>query len=155
MKIFKRILSGALLISLLVLATFITWLYSQIESSLPILNGNKAVFGLHASTTINRDKQGIATIRAENRNDVAVALGFVHAQERFFQMDLLRRNAAGELASLFGSAALQHDKLIRRHRFRDRARLIVAQLPDSELALLQAYTRGVNQGLKSLNAPPL
>lgn len=154
MIIFKRILSGFLLISLLILATFITWLYSQIESSLPILNGNKAVFGLQTSATINRDKQGIATIKAESRNDVAVALGFVHAQERFFQMDLLRRNAAGELASLFGSVALQHDKLIRRHRFRDRARLIIAQLPDSELALLQAYTRGVNQGLKSLNAPP-
>lgn len=154
MKTFKKLLFGFLLISLLVIATASTWLYSKIDSALPILDGKKTVFGLKKSATIERDEQGIATIKAQNRNDIAVALGFVHAQERFFQMDLLRRNSAGELASLFGPLALDYDKSIRRHRFRDRARVIVAQLPKKQLELIKAYTRGVNQGLKYLKSSP-
>ncbi|ALO34143.1 penicillin amidase [Colwellia sp. MT41] len=150
----KKILTGFLLISLLVLATALTWLYSKVDSALPLLDGKKTVFGLKKTAIIERDQQGIATIKAESRADIAVALGFVHAQERFFQMDLLRRNSAGELASLFGVVALDYDKSIRKHRFRDRARAIVAQLPQEQLDLVKAYTRGVNQGLKYLSSSP-
>jgi len=150
----KKLLSGLLLISLLVIATGLTWLYSKVDSALPLLEGKKTVFGLNKAVIIERDKQGIATLKAQSRADVAVALGFVHAQERFFQMDLLRRKSAGELASLFGSKALNYDKSIRKHRFRDRARAIVAQLPTEEVELLKAYTHGVNQGLKFLNSSP-
>ncbi len=154
MKKLKKVLTGSLLISFLVIATASTWLYSKIDAALPLLDGKKTVFGLKKSAIIERDKQGIATIKAQNRSDIAVALGFVHAQERFFQMDLLRRNAAGELASLFGVQALDYDKSIRKHRFRERARAIVAQLPHQQLELIKAYTRGVNQGLKYLNSSP-
>lgn len=154
MNTVKKSLVSLLLISFLVLATALTWLYSKIDGALPLLDGKKTVFGLKKSVSIERDLQGIATLKAQNRSDIAVALGFVHAQERFFQMDLLRRNSAGELASLFGSVALDYDKSIRRHRFRDRARAIVEQLPPAQLALLKAYTRGVNQGLKYLRASP-
>jgi len=154
MKKLKKVLTGSLLISLLVIATASTWLYSKIDGALPVLNGEKTVFGLKKSAIIERDKQGIVTIKAQNRSDIAVALGFVHAQERFFQMDLLRRNSAGELASLFGIRALDYDKSIRKHRFRERARAIAAQLPHKELELIKAYTRGVNQGLKYLNSSP-
>jgi len=154
MQKMKRLLVGFTLISLLVTATGLTWLYSKVDSALPILDGKKTVFGLKESAIIERDEQGIATIKAQSRADIAVALGFVHAQERFFQMDLLRRNSAGELASLFGPVALDYDKSIRRHRFRDRARTIVAQLPKEQVDLLKSYTRGVNQGLKFLNSSP-
>lgn len=150
----KKVLAGSLLISLLVIATASTWLYSKVDGALPVLDGTKTVFGLKKSAIIERDEQGIVTIKAKNRSDVAVTLGFVHAQERFFQMDLLRRNAAGELASLFGVRALNYDKSIRRHRFRERARAIVSQLPSNQLELIKAYTRGVNQGLKYLNSAP-
>lgn len=150
----KKVLAGALLVSLLVIATTSTWLYSKVDGALPVLDGVKTVFGLKKSTVIERDEQGIVTIKAQNRSDIAVGLGFVHAQERFFQMDLLRRNAAGELASLFGVRALDYDKSIRKHRFRERARIIVAQLPDNQLELIKAYTRGVNEGLKYLNSAP-
>ena len=149
-----KLLSAFLLVSILLLGTALTWLYSKVDSALPILDGKKTVFGLTQTAVIERDKQGIATIKAQNRADISVALGFVHAQERFFQMDLLRRNSAGELASLFGPIALDYDKSIRRHRFRDRARKIVEQLPPVQLDLLQAYTRGVNQGLKYLHSSP-
>ncbi|GAA6173268.1 penicillin acylase family protein [Colwellia sp. KU-HH00111] len=136
------------------MASGATWVYSQIDSALPILDGKKTVFGLANSATIERDQQGIATIKAESRLDVAVATGFVHAQERFFQMDLLRRNSAGELSSLFGSAALKYDTSIRVHRFRERALEIVKSLPAEQKALLKSYTRGVNQGLKYISSQP-
>ena len=154
MQPLKKLFIGLLLILLLLIATASTWLYSKVDGALPVLDGKKTVFGLKKSAIIERDKQGIATIKAQSRNDIAVALGFVHAQERFFQMDLLRRNSAGELASLFGPLSLDYDKSIRRHRFRDRARAIVTELPQQQLELIKAYTRGVNQGLKYLNSSP-
>jgi len=154
MKNIKKVLIGLLLSSLLIMTTLATWVYSQIDSALPVLEGKRTLLGLNDTAIVERDHQGIVTIKAKKRNDVAVATGFIHAQERFFQMDLLRRNSAGELASLFGEKALPHDKNIRRHRFRERARVIVAQLPPEELALLKAYTRGVNQGISHLKSAP-
>ncbi|MBA6389566.1 penicillin acylase family protein [Colwellia sp. BRX10-3] len=154
MKHFKNTLIGIVFILFLVIATLTTWIYSQIDSALPQLDGKQTLFGLSASATIERDLQGVATIKASNRVDIALATGFVHAQERFFQMDLLRRNSAGELASLFGAAAIDYDSEIRRHRFRERATSIVSQLSATDSALLKAYTRGVNQGLKYLKAAP-
>jgi len=150
----KKIIIATLLVSSLILASGITWLYSKVDGALPVLNGKKTVFGLKETAIVERDNQGIATIKAKSRLDVAVTTGFIHAQERFFQMDLLRRNSAGELSSLFGSLALDYDKSIRRHRFRDRAREIVNTLPSEQSALLKAYTRGVNQGLLYLNTDP-
>jgi penicillin amidase len=154
MKFYKNFFLGFLLLLLLVIASFSTWFYSQIDSALPILEGKQTVFGLSGNAVIERDIQGIPTIKAGSRIDVAVATGYVHAQERFFQMDLLRRNSAGELSSLFGIMALDYDKEIRKHRFRARASIIVKQLPGEQLALLKAYSRGVNQGLAQLKSSP-
>ncbi|WP_077286277.1 penicillin acylase family protein [Cognaticolwellia aestuarii] len=154
MKHLKNTLLVIFFMLLLVFATLSTWVYSQIDSALPQLEGKRTLYGLSTSATIERDQQGIATIKADNRLDLAIATGFIHAQERFFQMDLLRRNSAGELSSLFGEAAIAYDSDIRRHRFRERASAIVAQLAKADLALIKAYTRGVNQGLKYLKAAP-
>ena len=70
---------------------------------------------------MTRDAQGVPTIRGSDRGDVAWATGFVHAQERFFQMDLLRRAGAGELAALLGKTLLPVDRERRIHRFGARA----------------------------------
>ena len=154
MKKYKNILLGFFLLFTLIIGTLSTWIYSQIESALPMLDGKINLVGLSDTAIVERDAQGIVTLKAKNRLDIAVATGFVHAQERFFQMDLLRRNSAGELSSLFGIMALEYDKSIRRHRFRERARLIVKQLPENQRKILKAYTRGVNQGLSHLEASP-
>src|SRR5581483_625444 len=89
-----------------------------------------------------------------NRDDLAYALGFLHGQERFFQMDLLRRNAAGELSELVGAAALKVDENHRRHRFRALAEVELSQLPAAQRVLLDDYTRGVNAGLNALSVRP-
>lgn len=150
----KKIIVFLFLFSLFIVTLSMIWLYSKVEGALPILNGNVTLMGLKKSSVIERDKQGIATIKAKSRIDIAIATGFIHAQERFFQMDLLRRNSSGELASLFGALALKHDKSLRVHRFRDRAKVIIHNLPISQRELLKAYTRGVNQGLNTLDSKP-
>mgnify|MGYP000592648993 CR=1 FL=1 len=154
MKSYQKFLIGFTLTLSFVIFSIFTWIYSQINSSLPKLDGKVTIYGLEQQSKVERDQQGLVTITANSRQDVAVATGFIHAQERFFQMDLLRKNSAGELASLFGALALNHDKKVRVHRFRDRARKIVNQLPKQQLSILKAYTQGVNQGLDSLKAKP-
>ncbi|MDR7268031.1 penicillin amidase [Pelomonas saccharophila] len=150
MKWLKRILIGLLaLVLLLALAIWLT-----LRSSLAQLDGERAVPALSAPTELQRDARGYLTITAESRLDVARALGFVHAQERFFQMDLMRRNAAGELSALVGAKALPLDKSRRLHRFRHRAEAGIAALPADERALLDAYVSGVNAGLAGLSARP-
>jgi penicillin G amidase len=154
MTLKKQITFTSVSIIIFILATAAAWTYSRIDGSLPILDGKKTLFGLSHTVTVERDASGVPTIVAKNRLDVAVAVGFIHAQERFFQMDLLRRNSAGELSSLFGELALDYDKSIRTHRFRERARAIVNSLPRAEFAILKAYTRGVNQGIDYLKSAP-
>ena len=139
---------------LALLASGAGWLYLRLHGSLAQLDGAAALPGLSAPVTVERDVLGIPTIRGETRLDVARATGFVHAQERFFQMDLLRRTAAGELAALFGPAALELDRAHRLHRFRHRARQTLTTAPAEDQALIAAYTAGVNAGLAGLSAPP-
>jgi penicillin amidase len=130
------------------------WVRTQLHASLPLINGSIRVRGLQSAVTIERDELGIPTIRGLSREDVARATGFVHAQDRFFQMDLARRRAAGELSALVGDAALRLDREVRVHRFRDEARRALALLPPRDRTVLEAYTAGVNRGLDVLRASP-
>lgn len=125
-----------------------------VRRSLPDLDGTLACRGLAAPVQIERDRLGIPTIKAANREDLARATGFVHAQDRFFQMDLMRRRAAGELSELIGRAALPLDKDARVHRFRSVAEEVIRRAEPSEARLLEAYAEGVNAGLASLRARP-
>ncbi|MFN9903089.1 MAG: penicillin acylase family protein, partial [bacterium] len=79
-------------------------------------------------TQNSRSGNGTVTLTAGNDADAARALGYVHAQERYFEMDLLRRSAAGELSALFGEMAVEKDKSIRIHRLRARIRNHFAQM---------------------------
>lgn len=142
---------GALL-ALVLLAILAAWMF--LRASLPQLDGEHQVAGLSGQVTVERDANGVPTISGASRMDVAYATGFVHAQERFFQMDLLRRTAAGELAELFGPRALPLDRANRLHRFRARAQATLARLPANERALLERYAAGVNEGLNALGARP-
>ncbi len=139
---------------LILFAGICGWLYFQLHGSLAQLDGVARLNGLSAPVAVERDALGIPVIRGETRLDVARATGFIHAQERFFQMDLLRRSAAGELAELFGAAALELDRSHRLHRFRFRATQTLATLPEQEWALIAAYAAGVNAGLTALSASP-
>jgi penicillin amidase len=146
-------LKTTLYVIVALLAIVAITLYSALHSSLPLYEG-KTQAAVSAKVQLSRDTQGYLTVRAQNRLDAAYGLGFAHAQDRYFQMDLLRRNSAGELAELFGERALQLDISRRMHRFRDRAEAILPNLPAPQRALLQHYTQGVNEGLAQLPMRP-
>jgi len=130
------------------------WFWWQMERSTPVLEGEIALVGLSAPVTVTRDAQGTATVTGETRADVAHALGYLHAQDRYFGMDMLRRFAAGELAALSGESLVKVDRVIRPHRFRARAQAIVAAMSADERAVLDAYVAGVNQGRAGLGGAP-
>ena len=123
-------------------------------ASRPALSGDIQLPGVAAPVAIARDAGGVPTLTAGNRLDLTRALGFVHAQERFFQMDLLRRAGAGELSALVGPVALPVDRARRIHRFRWRAQAVLAAMPAADRTLVEAYTAGVNAGLTALNHAP-
>jgi penicillin amidase len=149
-----RLLASVASVLLFIALLFAAWFYHKLRSSLPVLDGKATIAGLVTPVTVERDAQGVPTVRGANRLDVARALGFLHAQDRFFQMDCARRHAAGELAELFGQAALLHDKQVRLHGFRTLAKKVLAALPSDERTLVEAYTQGVNAGLARLGTKP-
>jgi penicillin G amidase len=150
----KKLVWRITLVSLSFLAGIALTGYMMVRLSLPPLDGEIPITALIDDVVIDRDDTGVPTIQATNRNDLAFATGFVHGQDRFFQMDLMRRKAAGELAELFGGLALSLDKTHRLHRFRFRAEQVVASLQPDEAQILSAYAEGVNAGLASLQARP-
>jgi len=149
-SLLRRLLLSVVILILLAMAGL--WLL--VRASLPQLNGDLSTPGLAAATTITRDALGVTSIRGASRHDVSFALGFVHAQERYFEMDLARRAAAGELSELVGAAALPMDKQRRPFRMRARAEKILASATSGDRAELAAYRDGVNTGLAALAARP-
>jgi len=144
-----------LLIALVaVVAIALVAAYALLRASVPKLDGEVTLDGFSAPVTAERDALGTITITASNRRDAVRALGFVHAQERAFEMDRMRRFAAGELSALFGARALELDKRQRIHRLRSRARVALDRETPEARAELAAYTAGVNAGLAALHARP-
>ena len=144
-------LIGTLLLLVLLAVAGGWW---AVRGSLPRLDGDASLPGLGAPVTVQRDHLGVVTIDAPTEADAMRALGWVHAQERFFEMDLMRRSAAGELAELFGPAALDLDRKHRMHRLRARAIANLDAFAGTHRDVLQAYVDGVNAGLGALRARP-
>ena len=145
-KVIKRLL---LLVVVLGLAGTAV-VYGVLSLSLPALDGKGHSEAINEPVIISRDVLGQAVIKAQSHNDAAYGLGYAHGQDRFFQMDLLRRNAAGELSEIFGKAALALDKKMRFHQLRKRSQVILKNLPESDKQLLKSYAQGVNEGLAQI-----
>lgn len=126
----------------------------SLRGSLAQLDGRLTLAGLSAPVELSRDAIGVLSVRARNETDAMRALGFVHAQERFFEMDLLRRSAAGELSALFGKIALERDKKVRVHRLRARVDGDLDAIQGPRKHTLEAYRDGVNAGLSALRTRP-
>ena len=146
----KRLLAAAAGLVLLLIAAA----YALVAASLPRRAGEARLPGLESPLTVALDARAIATVRGESFTDVLRGQGYLHAQERFFQMDLLRRSSAGELAELFGERALAADRGQRPFHYREHARRLRAALPAEQNAWLDAYSEGVNAGLADLGARP-
>ena len=103
--------------------------------------------GMDAAVSVTLDGDGIPLIRAGSERDAAAALGFVHARDRMFQMDLMRRNASGRLSEVAGPAALRLDRTMRVLGLRRRAEGDLAGLDADTRGVLDAYAAGVNAWL--------
>jgi penicillin amidase len=156
----RFVIAGAIILVVLLAGVLIAWLEIRklLRSSLPVLSGTIEVPGLKAEVRIDRDDLGVPTIRASQPVDIAFGLGFVHAQDRFFQMDAIRRSAAGELAEIIGPGTgdlvLKHDRSVRIFRFRDVAGKVLARMSEGDRQWLDGYVRGVNAGLSAMKGKP-
>lgn len=110
----------------------------------PVIEGRLEVTGLAGEIDIDRDDAGIPTIRGGSRDAVLFGLGFVHAQDRLWQLETHRRIGAGRLAEAFGPGALDNDKFLRALGVRRTAIAQWAQLGDDSRAAVLAYTAGIN-----------
>jgi penicillin amidase len=123
-------------------------------ATLPKLDGAISVPGASAGIEIQRDEMGIVTIRARSDADAAFALGYAHAQDRLFQMDLTRRLGAGRLSEVIGAPTVETDRFMRRLGLYRAAVANLAHLPRDAQRFLQAYADGVNAYLARRDSLP-
>lgn len=154
MQSILRIVTGTLAVVVGLLLIAVIGIYLLFWSSLPKYDGSLSSNHLKEELLIERDGLGVPYIKAKTRESISYGVGFCQGQDRFFQMDLQRRAAAGELSALFGPNLLEADTELRVHGFRDRAKLLLENLPEHEIEVLRDFTRGVNEGLASLKTRP-
>ncbi|HEY4054604.1 MAG TPA: penicillin acylase family protein [Terriglobales bacterium] len=127
-----------------ILTALLAWFMTIARSALPELDGSVSVPGLSAPVSVTRNAQGVPMIEAANLSDLFFAQGYVTAQDRLFQMDLMRRAAAGELSEIVGEVALEHDRQQRILGIRAAADKGLAATTPEDRQQFEAYARGVN-----------
>ncbi|WP_149142248.1 penicillin acylase family protein [Gemmobacter caeruleus] len=143
----SRIVTG--LIVLTVLATAIVYWF--LSRSLPDYDEDFTLSGLSAPVDVVRNNDNVPHIFGKTDADVFFALGFAHAQDRLWQMTMLRRTAEGRLSELFGQRTVKIDELLRRYDFETLARQSLAVQDDETRAALEAYSAGVNAWIEQVN----
>ncbi|WP_222124119.1 penicillin acylase family protein [Microbacterium paludicola] len=132
---------AALMVVAVAAAFFVVW---TIQRSFPQTAGELQVDGLQAQVTVQRDALGVPTITADSSHDLFYAQGFVHAQDRFFEMDFRRHVTSGRVAEMFGESQVGTDMFLRTLGWRDIAEHEVEALDETSLSYYQAYADGVN-----------
>jgi penicillin amidase len=132
-----------------------TLVKKQAEKSFPAVTGSIPAAGLEGEVQIYRDSYGVPHIYASSHHDLFFAQGYVHAQDRFFQMDFWRHMGAGRLSELLGKPMLETDKFIRTLGWERVAQQELNLLGEEEQAILEAYSSGVNAYLADINGTSL
>ena len=147
-----RLLAFAL--TLAVIGAFVV--AGMVFTTLPDAREELKLEGLGAPVTITLDSDGIPRIAAESERDAAIALGYLHARDRMFQMEQMRRGAEGRLAEIAGAQAVRLDRFSRLLGLAQLARADLAALSPEARDLLQAYADGVNAwiGVRGRMAAP-
>jgi penicillin amidase len=140
LRTFRRVLAaiGFLLLLAAAVITGVLWL------TLPPRAQQARIPGLTGPVDIGFDADGIPRVRAASAIDAAAALGFVHARDRLFQMEMMRRAASGRLSEIAGTATLNYDRTMRTLGLRRQALASYEALPQEARAMLESYARGVN-----------
>lgn len=153
MKLFKRILFS--LVGLILLVTITAYFY--LRSTAPDYSGTLTLEGLKSEVEVLYDNYGVPHIYAQNEEDAYYALGYVHAQDRLFQMEMIRRAAGGRLSEILGEELLPVDKLFRTLGISQFAREHAEKFLSSDTAAFQkaalAYQKGVNEYIQTGKTP--
>lgn len=151
MKLFKKIT----LLLLVLLAVISVSLYGYLLSTKPKYEGELNLKNISAATTVYFDEFGVPHIYASNQKDAMTALGYVHAQDRLWQMELMRRIAPGRLSELFGTKTLATDEFFAGIGIDENSEKAISQLDKSSQAyqLTMAYIDGINQYLDNGKTP--
>ncbi len=139
-----RILLWLLLALLILLAGAAAYAYYVAHSALPQLDGRAQITGLEAGVTVTRDSHGVPTIDAATLGDLFFAQGYVTAQDRLWQMDIMRRFGSGELSEILGESLLKLDHEQRILGLRAAARKSLQSASPRDRTFFEAYARGVN-----------
>src|SRR6478736_2345979 len=143
-----RILGAVAASVVVIILVGIGWFLSIARSALPELDGTLPVPGVAAPVSVTRDNHGVPTIESATMDDLFFAQGYVTAQDRLFQMDLMRRAAAGELSEVVGEVALKHDRQQRILGIRAAAEKGLAAITPEDRQQFNAYAQGVNAFIK-------
>src|SRR5271156_4639091 len=139
-----RTLRNVLIVLLLTVVVLAAGVAGLLWSTLPPSAQAAHLQDLSETIAISLDADGVPRLQAANDTDAAAALGFLHARDRMFQMELMRRNASGRLSEIAGPATLPIDRMMRVLGLRRRAEADLTLLPADTRAVLDAYARGVN-----------
>src|SRR5437667_2420274 len=140
----RRVLlkAAAAIVAILIAAS--AGIYLFLRRSLPVIDGDVSVSGLSAPVEIVRDRDAVPHIFASSKADALFGLGYVHAQDRLWQMEFERRVGHGRLSEIFGAAAIPQDRFLRTVGFGRAARSAWDRMPDAAKAQVNAYVAGVN-----------
>jgi len=145
----KRVLIGIGLVALLLVLSGVGYAYWTVQKGLPTISGTVKFAGLSAPATITRDTYGVPHIVAANVEDLYAAQGYVHAQDRLFQMLQLRTAGQGRLAEVLSPAFVDTDRFLRTVGFHRAARAEWEQTTPEVRKALEAYARGINEFLRT------
>ncbi len=145
----KKLLKIATVSLLFVLLGFFLFLFFLFYNSLPKTKGKVSLKGLKAEVEIIRDSWGVPHIFAQNEEDLFFACGYVHAQDRMWQMELSRRAGFGRLSEIFGERTLERDRYLRAIGLKEAVQKDFADLTPELKELLLAYSRGINSWMDS------
>ena len=139
-----KIVVGLLIVLVLGAVAIVLFLSYQIRKSYPVTSGTITVSGLEQEVSVSRDEFGVPHIESSNEHDLIFAIGFVHAQDRLWQMDLSRRAGEGRLSEIFGGATVSFDRMFRIVGIRRICEEIDRSISPSSRNRLQWYADGVN-----------
>jgi penicillin amidase len=140
----RRILLGLLVVIVLIVVAVALFLPPQIRASYPQIDGEVQLEGLDGPVDVYRDAAGIPHIYATTEHDLFLTQGYVHAQDRFWQMDFQRHTSSGRLSELLGGITLDVDTFLRTLGWERVAKIELENLDAGSLAMLEAYSAGVN-----------
>lgn len=148
-KTLKRTLIALVVIILLLVIIGFTFLRYHTHKAIPDYNKDVNLSELLSPVEVFRDSFAIPHVYASNEHDLYMAVGYLQAQDRLWQMDMLRHVTEGRLSEIFGSGYVETDLLLRALRFRDKSEKILAQIDSADLSILKAYAEGINRFIEN------